>query len=153
MPKFGLGWSASCRGVTLRGCEDINDAAVILLSKYIAAQEALPDALTALDIAGEHSSSELTPEPATAHVTPIVPSFRNVSLQRSVLSSSLVGLRKAEAPSNLHAQLQPVLHADAAAASHQGPARNPTQHHRSQRAAQGECCQPVTGMSVLCHCV
>ena len=100
---------AVSRGLTLRGCEDIDDAAAIMLSKYIAAQQTLPEALDALDIAAPDGAiSEL----AAANTIPTVPSYRNVSLQRSVLSNSLVGLRHAEAPSNPHSHLHPVLSAD-----------------------------------------
>ena len=103
------------RGLTLRGCEDIDDAAVIMLSKYTAAQQMLPETLDALDIrASDGAVSEL----AAANTIPTVPSYRNVSLQRSVLSNSLVGLRLSEAPSNPHSHLHPVLSADESEQSH-----------------------------------
>ncbi|KAA6425941.1 MAG: hypothetical protein FRX49_04316 [Trebouxia sp. A1-2] len=103
------------RGLTLRGCEDIDDAAVIMLSKYTAAQQTLPEALDALDIgAPDGAVSEL----AATNTIPTVPSYRNVSLQRSVLSNSLVGLRHSEAPSNPHSHLHPVLSADESEQSH-----------------------------------
>jgi len=96
------------RGLTLRGCEDIDDAAVIMLSKYTAAQQTLPEALDALDIGAADGAA---PVLAAANTIPTVPSYRNVSLQRSVLSNSLVGLRHSEAPSNPHSHLHPVLSA------------------------------------------
>ena len=100
---------AVSRGLTLRGCEDIDDAAAIMLSNYTAAQQTLPEALDALDIGSrDGASSEL----AATDTIPTVPSYRNVSLQRSVLSNSLVGLRHSEAPSNPHSHLHPVLSAD-----------------------------------------
>ncbi len=103
------------RGLTLRGCEDIDDAAAIMLSNYTAAQQTLPEALDALDIGSrDGASSEL----AATDTIPTVPSYRNVSLQRSVLSNSLVGLRHAEAPSNPHSHLHPVLNADESEQSH-----------------------------------
>ena len=100
---------AVSRGLTLRGCEDIDDAALIMLSKYTAAQQTLPEALDALDMgAPDGAVSEL----AATNTIPTVPSYRNVSLQRSVLSNSLVGLRHSEAPSNPHSHIHPVLSAD-----------------------------------------
>ena len=97
------------RGLTLRGCEDIDDAAVIMLSKYTAAQQTLPEALDTLDLgAPDGAVSEL----AAANMIPTVPSYRNVSLQRSVLFNSLVGLRHSEAPRHPHSHLHPVLSAD-----------------------------------------
>ncbi|DBA87622.1 TPA: hypothetical protein ACH3X1_004638 [Trebouxia sp. C0004] len=97
------------RGLTLRGCEDIDDAAVIMLSKYTAAQQTLPNAMGALEIASpDRAVSEL----GATNTIPTVPSYRNVSRQRSVLSNSLVGLKLAEAPSNWHSHLHPVLCAD-----------------------------------------
>ena len=124
------------RGVTLRGCEDIDDAAVILLSKYTAAQPALPDALDALDIAAAngHDSMQQGPATAAADAMPTGPSYRNVSLQRTVLASTLTGLRKSEAPSNPHAHLQPVLDVDSESQQLTDRGSAQRQHRQSRQA-------------------
>lgn len=110
-----------CRGLSLRGCEDIDDAAVLILSKYIAAadQDVL-QRLSSLEVASSSTADAAQPaagSPSQAAL-PVVPSYRNVSLQRTLLSNTLLGVRQAAAPSNPHKQ--PVLDSETAAEHTQG---------------------------------
>ena len=116
------------RGLTLKGCEDIDDAAVILLSKYTAVQSTLPDEFNSLHL------TAADPGPAAAPEATAPSDWRTVSMQRAYLSNIMVGLRQSEAPNNPHTHLQPGLNADGMA----DHAHSHQQHHR-QSAAGTKC--------------
>lgn len=101
------------RGLSLRGCEDIDNAAALILSKYTAAtDQSLLQRFSSLDVAP--SSTADSPQAAAGNpsktVLPGMPTYRNTSLQRTLLSNALLGVRQAEAPSDPHQQ--PVLDLD-----------------------------------------
>lgn len=138
--------SCFCRGLSLRGCEDIDDTAVLILSKYTARSD-LSQQLSSLSVAPSSTPDGSHPavhNPGRA-VTAVGPSIRNVSLQRTVLSNSLQSVCQAAAPKSPHQQ--PVLDPESSAKQTQGSrsARWEVQQHSSS-IDTGELCFHV-------HCV
>ena len=136
-----------CSGLTLRGCEDIDDAAVLVLSKYTAADQSLPEAFSSLDLAPHTTPDSGQPATGRNHqgALPVAPMHRGVSLQRTMLGSDLLALRKSEAPSNPSAHLQPVMDSRAAE-SHQSSRSSQLDLRRQQLqiAQEGEAPCQVT---------
>lgn len=103
---------ASCRGLSLRGCEDIDDAAVLILSKYTAAPN-LSQQFVSLTVASSNTPDATQPavnKPGRG-AEAVAPSYRSVSLQRTLLGNSLQGMCQAAAPKSPHQQ--PVLDPEA----------------------------------------
>ena len=122
-----------CRGLSLRSCEDIDDVAVLILSKYTAAAgQNLLQRFSSLELAS--TSTADTGQPAAGNPSkaalPVAPAHHKVSLQRVLLGSSLRGMRQAAVPSNPHKQ--PVLDLEAGAEQNQGSSSaqcEPQQQH------------------------
>ena len=130
-----------CRGLSLRACEDVDDAAVILLSKYTAAKHDLIPDFSKMDVASNSPADSLQHTPGSLNKTAalVTPTFRNVSLQRSMLGSNLVGLRKAEAPSNPNQHLLPLLDAEAAVLTQGSSSSEPgLRQHQPSHQGKGE---------------
>ena len=133
-----------CRGLSLRGCEDIDDAAVLTLSKYTApTHQHLLQRFSSLDVASSSTSDDAQPAADNSSKAAVMPSYRNVSLQRTLLGNTLLGMRKAAAPRNPHQQ--PVLdleaggeHTQGSSSAHCEPQRSPMQH-RSMHTGK-PCC-------------
>lgn len=133
-----------CRGLSLRGCEDIDDAAVLMLSKYTAASD-LPERFSSLNLASSNMPDATqaaldNPGRATEAMTP---SYRNVSLQRTLLSNSLQGIHQAAAN---RPNQQPVLDPEAGAkhtgdsSSAQGLELHHPHHHSRQHSSLPDTC-------------
>ena len=110
-----------CRGLSLRGCEDIDDTAVLILSKYTAAtDQSLLQRFSSLEVVSSSTADPTQPaagSPSKAALL-VLPTYRNVSLQRTLLGNTLLGMRQAAAPNNPHKQ--PVLDSETGAEHTQG---------------------------------
>lgn len=136
-----------CRGLSLRGCEDIDDTAVLILSKYTAAaRQSLLQRFSSMEVAS--SSTADTAQPAAGSPSeaalPAVPgyrySYRYISLQRTLLGNTLLGMRQAAAPNYPHKQ--PVLDSETGAEHSQGSnsAEREQQQQRSSLHTGKPCC-------------
>lgn len=139
-----------CRGLSLRGCEDIDDTAVLIVSKYTAAADQdLLQRLSSLEVASSSTAGTAHPAGSPSKATlPITPTYRNVSLQRTLLGNTLLGVRQAVAPNNPHKQ--PVLDCETDAEQTQGSTSAEVELQRLREQLSRQRSSLHTGKPYLC---